>query len=81
MEKETVYPWNFDQVIDRDACAEAFITNLTGECTYYLGKKVIPKNSLLYSEFCVRQELNGCKHDYDGERFGRLDTEVAQSVF
>ena len=81
MEKEPIYPWNFDEVIDRDACAEAFITNLTGECTYYLGKKVIPKNSLLYSEFCVRQELNVCRHDADGENFMRMDNETVQAIF
>lgn len=81
MEREHVYPWNFDDVIDRDASAEAFIANLTGECSYYLGKKVIPKNSLLYSEFCVRQELNVCKHDFDGEKFSRLDIETVQAVF
>ena len=39
MEHERVYPWNFDEVIDRDASAEAFIVNLTGECSYYLGKR------------------------------------------
>lgn len=81
MEKERIYPWNFDEVIDRDACAEEFITNLTGECSYYLGKKVIPKNSLLYSEFCVRQELNVCRHDSDGEKFMRMDNETVQAIF
>ena len=81
MENERVYPWNFEQVIDTDACAEAFITNLIGECSYYLGKKVIPKHSLLYSEFCVRQELNVCKHDYDGENFSRFDNETIQAIF
>lgn len=81
MENERVYPWNFDEVVDRDACAEAFITNLTGECSYYLGKKVIPKNSLLYSEFCVRQELNVCRHDADGENFMRMDNETVQAIF
>ena len=80
-ESEPVRPWNFDDVIDRDACAEAFITNLTGECSYYLGKKVIPKNSLLYSEFCVRQELNVCKHDADGERFVRMNVETVQAIY
>lgn len=80
-ESDPVRPWNFDDVIDRDACAEAFITNLTGECSYYLGKKVIPKNSLLYSEFCVRQELNVCKHDADGERFVRMDVETVQAIY
>lgn len=80
-EETPVYPWNFDEVIDRDACAEAFIANLTGECSYYLGKKVIPRNSLLYNEFCVRQELNVCKNDTDGENFTRMDNETVQAIF
>lgn len=81
MENTPVKPWNFEEVIDKDACAEAFITNLTGECSYYLGKKVIPKYSLLYSEFCVRQELNVCKNDIDGEHFARMDNETVESIF
>ncbi len=80
-ENDPIKPWNFEEVIDKDASAEAFIRNLTGECSYYLGKSVIPKNSLLYSEFCVRQELNVCKQDADGEKFLRMDTETVQSIF
>lgn len=81
MENRTVKPWTFDDVVDRDESAEAFITNLIGECSYYLGKSVIPKNSLLYSEFCVRQELNVCKHDADGEKFTRMDNEMVQAIY
>lgn len=80
-EKTAVKPWNFDDVIDRDACAEAFITNLIGDCSYYLGKKVIPKKSLLYSEYCVRQELNTCRVAIDGERFSRMDNETVNLIF
>ena len=79
--QEPIKPWNFDQIIDRDATAEAFINNLTGTCTYYLGKSVIPKYSLLYSEFCVRQELNVCKAAIDGEKFNRFDVKTANEIF
>lgn len=79
--QEPIKPWNFDQIIDRDATAEAFINNLTGTCTYYLGKPVIPKYSLLYSEFCVRQELNVCKAAIDGEKFNRFDVKTANEIF
>ena len=76
-----IKPWNFDEVVNRDKTAELFITNLTGDCSYYLGKKVIPKNSLLYSEFCVRQELNVCRVAYDGENFTRFDSEASEKIF
>ena len=81
MEGRAVRPWNFDEVIDRDASAEAFIDNLVGECTYLLGEKVLPRNSLLYSEFCVRQELNVIRWGDDGEGYERLDGETAQAVY
>lgn len=53
-----VYPWNFDEVIDREASAEKFITRMTNKCTYLPQEDVIPKNSLLYSEYEVLSELN-----------------------
>lgn len=80
-ENARVTPWNFNQVIDADKAAEDFISNLIGECTYYLGMPVIPKNSLLYSEFCVRQELNMCSIASDGERFCRLDSETVSGIY
>lgn len=55
---EKVLPWNFDEVVDTVKSAEKFITRMTNKCTYLLGEDVIPKNSLLYSEFCLLQELN-----------------------
>ncbi len=61
--KETgkVYPWNFNQKIDVSKSAEQFITRMTNKCTYMKGKDVLPKNSLIYSEFCVLNELNKLK--------------------
>lgn len=55
---EKVYPWNFDEVIDKPASAEKFITRMTNKCTYLPKEDVIPKNSLLYSEYEVLSELN-----------------------
>jgi len=56
-ETEKVYPWNFESVVDTEASAEKFIENLIGLCTY-TGEKVLPKDSLLYSEFMMRNEMN-----------------------
>lgn len=72
-ENEKVYPWNFDEVIDKDASAEAFILRMTGKCTYLYDQDVLPKNSLLYQEFCVLNELNSARWCKDGEKFYRFN--------
>ena len=57
-EEETrVFPWNFSRVIDTEASSKAFIENLIGRCTY-TGEYVLPKDSLLYSEYMLLNELN-----------------------
>ena len=58
-----VTPWNFDDKIDREKSATAFIKNLTNKCTYLLGEDVLPKSSLLYSEFMLLNELNNVRID------------------
>ena len=65
-EDTPVTPWNYSKVIDENASAEKFITNLTNKCTYLKGEDVLPKSSLLYSEFALLNELNALK--YDGNR-------------
>ena len=65
-ENTPVTPWNYSKVIDESASAEKFITNLTNKCTYLKGEEVLPKHSLLYSEFALLNELNALR--YDGNR-------------
>lgn len=55
---EKTTPWNFDKIIDTDRSAEKFIESLTNKCTYLYEEDVLPKNSLLYSEFLVRDAIN-----------------------
>ena len=55
---EKIRPWNFSEVVDEDATAEEFIKRMTNKCTYILSEDVIPKQSLLYSKFCVLNKLN-----------------------
>ena len=54
---EKILPWTFEKVVDIDQTAEMFIRRMTNKCTYLLNKDVIPKQSILYSEFCVLNEL------------------------
>ena len=56
-EKTKIEPWNFEDVVDLENCAAAFMANLVGYCKY-TGEQVMPKDSLLYSEYMLRNELN-----------------------
>ena len=75
-----IYPWNFDQVVDLDRSAEAFIENLTSKCTYLPQYDVIPKYSLLYTKFMVLNELNNLT--LDGQRVEvKLKQEIYRDLF
>ena len=56
--KSTITPWNFDEKVDRQKSAEEFIKRMTNRCTYLKAEDVIAKNSLLYEEFILLNELN-----------------------
>ncbi len=58
---EKIRPWNFSDVVDEDATAERFIRRMTNKCTYIIDEDVMPKESLLYSKFCVLNELNNIR--------------------
>ena len=73
MEDEPVYPWNWEEVIDKNNAAHVFINRMTSDCTYLLGQHVLPKCSLLYEEFCVLNELNGAHFTEDGDKDHRFD--------
>lgn len=61
-----IYPWNFDEMIDDEASAEQFIDRMRNHCTYLPDEEVLPKNSLLYQEYEVRNELKNVT--VNGER-------------
>ncbi|WP_300275942.1 type II CRISPR RNA-guided endonuclease Cas9 [Peptacetobacter sp.] len=58
---EKIYPWNFDEIVDKDKSAENFIMRMTNKCTYLIGEDVLPNQSILYSKFRVLNELNNLK--------------------
>lgn len=70
-----IYPWNFDEKVNLDQSAEAFIHRMTNQCTYLIHEDVVPKNSLLYSEFMVLNELNNVKI-----RSEKLPVELKQEI-
>lgn len=73
---EKIYPWNFTEIVNLEESAEKFITNMTTKCTYLVGEDVLPKESLLYSEFMVRNAINNIT--VDGER---LPVDVLEKIF
>ncbi len=56
-----ITPYNFDEVVDKEASAEEFIKKMISSCTYLLNEKAIPANSILYSKFKVLNELKQIK--------------------
>ena len=65
---EKIKPWNFNDVVDLEKSAENFITCKRLKCTYLIKEDVMPRQSLLYSKFCVLNEItnitvNGKKLD------------------
>lgn len=73
---EKIYPWNFEKVVDTEKTAERFIENLTSKCTYLPACDVIPKCSVLYSKFCVLNELNNLKIDAEP-----ISVELKQRIY
>lgn len=56
-----ITPWNVEEMVDMPATADAFIRRMTATDTYLLSEPVLPKNSMMYQEFEVLNELNNIK--------------------
>lgn len=80
-ENQRIYPWNWESIIDKSASAEKFILRMTGKCSYLYGEDVLPRESLLYQEFCVLNELNGARWNCDGERRMPLSNEDCKAIY
>ena len=72
---EKIYPWNFNRVVDTEKSSEGFIINLISKCGY-TGEEVLPKESLLFSEYCVWNEINPLK--VNGEK---ISPEIKKEIF
>ena len=76
-----ILPWNWEDVVDKHATAEAFIRRMTGKCTYLYAEDVLPKCSLLYQEFCAYNELNGARWTTDNDQFNRFSADYRESIY
>lgn len=61
LESGQIRPWNFERKVDIKKSAEAFIERMTNKCTYLPLEDVIPRQSLLYQEYLVLNEINNLR--------------------
>lgn len=73
-----ITPWNFDKVVDKHASEDAFIERMTSKCTYLIGEDVLPKQSLLYSEFAFLNELNNVT--FRGQRLDKQARDIIETL-
>lgn len=53
-----ILPWNFEEMVDLDACEDKFINRMTNKCTYLPNCDVLPKNSIIYSKAVILNLIN-----------------------
>ena len=80
-EHAKVYPWNWDDVIDKEASADAFMHRMIGSDTYLWNEPVLPRCSLLYEKYCVLNELNGAHYKDSEGNIRRLDVSDRMDIF
>ncbi|MGD1818257.1 MAG: type II CRISPR RNA-guided endonuclease Cas9 [Pleomorphochaeta sp.] len=56
-----ILPWKFANQVDLAACGNEFIKRMSRKCSYLPNENCLPKNSLLYSEYSLLNELNNFK--------------------
>ncbi|EMB73257.1 CRISPR-associated protein [Streptococcus mutans 15VF2] len=78
---EAVMPWNFDQVIDKESSAQAFIEHMTNNDLYLPNEKVLPKHSPLYEKYTVYNELTKIKYVTEIGEAKFFDANLKQEIF
>lgn len=53
-----VFPWNKDEIIDKEKTNQKFIKKLINYCAYLKGEKVLPKSSILFTDFNNLNKIN-----------------------
>ncbi|HHX68352.1 MAG TPA: type II CRISPR RNA-guided endonuclease Cas9 [Gallicola sp.] len=72
---EKIYPWNFDEIVDKYSSSLRFMEERIGNCTYLPQYKVMPKHSLTNSLFGLLNELNKVRINNK-----LIDVEVKKSI-
>ncbi len=77
---EKITPYNFDQIVDKEATAEKFIKRMISHCTYLLNEYALPNASILYSKYKVMNELKQIK--VNGEKLSiNLQHRIMEELF
>lgn len=76
-----ITPWNFDEIVDKESSAEAFINRMTNYDLYLPNQKVLPKHSLLYEKFTVYNELTKVKYKTEQGKTAFFDANMKQEIF
>ncbi|WP_416354190.1 type II CRISPR RNA-guided endonuclease Cas9 [Agrilactobacillus fermenti] len=71
-----ITPWNFDEKVDRQASANAFIRRMTNKDSYLISEDVLPDESLLYQKYKVLNTLNGIRVNHQ-----KLSVPEKQQIF
>lgn len=71
-----IYPWNFEEMVDLDVSEQNFIQRMTNRCTYIPGEPVLPKDSLLYHQFMVLNEINNIRINRE-----KISVELKQRIY
>lgn len=60
-----IYPWNFDEFINKSETQEIFINRMQRKCTYLKGSDdyCLPLNSIIFQEYLTYEYLNKLKVD------------------
>lgn len=61
IDNESITPYNFEEIVDKEKTAEKFIKRMISHCTYLLNEYALPNNSILYSKYKVMNELKQIK--------------------
>ena len=78
LKEGSITPWNFKDHIDEEASARIFIGRMTNKCTYLIGKDVLPKSSLLYTEYMLLNTLNNVRVGYADQK---LTLELKEKIW
>lgn len=74
-DKTKILPWNFEKVVNINETAKEFIERMTNYCSYLPDKKVLPFNSILYTQYLYYNEIN--KIEFNGNK---LDSEMKEKL-
>lgn len=78
---DSIRPWNFEELVDKEASAEAFIHRMTNNDLYLPEEKVLPKHSLIYEKFTVYNELTKVRYKNEQGETYFFDSNIKQEIF